>query len=85
MHFPLGTTGTTGITEFFNLTNIEILGSSGIQHRSLSVEMSRSYSIAECENDIESAPPLYGSCREIIDTMPWSTNPVTFGLPWQVQ
>lgn len=59
--------------------------SSGIKYRSLSVEMSHSYSIAECNNDIASAPPSYDSCREILDTMPWSTNSVTFGFPWQVQ
>ena len=66
-------------------SNTKTSTSSGVEYGSLSVELRRSYSIAKCINDLTSAPPLYDSCKEILNTMQWSTNLVKFGYPWQVR
>ena len=55
-----------------------LYANSGVAYRSLSVEMSRFYPSVGCHNDFPS-PPLYDSCKEIIDTMQWSETPVKFG------
>ncbi|KAM0797557.1 hypothetical protein BDR22DRAFT_892189 [Usnea florida] len=55
----------------------------GSQYGSLSVGMSRYSPSVECLNDLRAPPPLYDSCKEVIDTMQWSETSVKFGYPWQ--
>lgn len=55
----------------------------GVEYRSLSVEMSRTFTAADCHNELGSPPPSYESCKEILDSMQWSNTLTKFGLPWQ--
>ena len=76
----------TSLGKFFDAVSLKklILYANSGSYGSLSVGMSRYYPSVECLNDLRAPPPLYDSCKEVIDTMEWSETSVTFGYPWQV-
>ena len=79
LHISLGKFfGTVALNELILYAN------SGALYRSLSVAMTRYSPSVECHTDLQAPPPLYDSCKEVIDTMQWSETSVRFGYPWQV-
>ena len=38
-----------------------------------------------CHHETTRSLPSYNSCKQMLDTMQWSTTRTEFGLPWQVR